>query len=143
MCALAAAALERCYGRDYRLMGERELRRDERESGRSLLGARLGSLSGKGRQQHCPDLVLWPHVGDGLPVAVEMELTVKGSRRLVEICRAWARCRAVAGVIYIAPEDVARALGRAIDEARAWEQVVVLRPNALPGMEGLEDKGVL
>jgi hypothetical protein len=126
MCAATAAALERCYPH-HRLVGERELRRDEREQGRLLACARLGSLQGAESRLHCPDLVLWPKASvDELPVAVEVELTVKSHRRLVEICRAWARCRAVAGVLYFAPEDVRRALLRASAEACASEQLVVL-----------------
>jgi ribosome biogenesis protein Nip4 len=62
---------------------------------------------------------------------VEVELTVKAPRRLLEICRAWARCRCVAGVIYLAPPEVARALGRAIEKAQAHERVVVVALDAL------------
>jgi hypothetical protein len=131
-CAAAAAALERSYP-DHRLAGERELRRDEREHGGPLASAQLGfSDLGQGNL-HRPDLVLWPTVpDDGLPVAVEIELTVKASRRLMEICRAWARCRRVAGVLYLAPPAVERALSRAVARARASEQVVVLPLTALP-----------
>ncbi len=138
MCARVAASLERCYS-DYRLMGERELRRDEREHRGPLASAQLGFLCTGEPRRHSPDLVLWPSVNGGLPVAVEVELTVKAPRRLVEICRAWARCRAVAGVLYVAPEVVGRALGRAIAEARAWEQIAVVKIDALPGMEALAD----
>jgi hypothetical protein len=41
-------------------------------------------------------------------------------------CRAWARCSSVAGVLYLAPDRVERALERAIDQARASEQIVVV-----------------
>src|SRR5207302_3741628 len=41
-CAGVAAALERRYGDHHRLLGERELRRDERESGAQLASACLG-----------------------------------------------------------------------------------------------------
>jgi hypothetical protein len=137
VCAGAAAVLERCYC-DHRLMGERELRRDERERGRPLASAQLGSRYGWEGRLHRPDLVLWPRVPHGgLPVAVEVELTVKAPRRLVEICRAWARCRAVAGVLYLAPAVVGRALTRAIAETRASEQIAVVPLDALPGMEAL------
>jgi hypothetical protein len=126
MCAATAAKLERRYPH-HRLIGERELRRDERDGGRLLASAKLAASRGARSGLHCPDLVLWPHdADDGLPVAVEVELTIKSPRRLVEICRAWARCRTVAGVIYFAPEDVRRALRRAVRKARACEQVVVV-----------------
>jgi hypothetical protein len=134
VCASVAAVLERCYA-DHRLMGERELRRDEREVGRPLASAQLGSSYGGERRLHRPDLVLWPNAGEDLPVVVEVELTVKAPRRLLEICRAWARCRDVAGVLYVAPPGVRRALERAIAEARAWEQIAVVEPDGLPGME--------
>ena len=117
-CARVAAALERCYP-DHACSGERELRRDERERGvRAGERPHLGIAPDGGPLLHRPDLVLWPQDAEqrrGLPVAVEVELTVKAPRRLAEICRAWARCRCVAGVLYLAPPEVRRALERAID----------------------------
>lgn len=134
VCAAAAAALERSYP-DHRIIGEHELRRDEREHGDSLASAQTRASHGGDSDLHRPDLVLWPKVpDDGLPVAVEIELTIKAHRRLAEICRAWARCRKVAGVIYLAPPAVQRAVSRAVAEARAGEQVAVLPLTALPGM---------
>jgi hypothetical protein len=133
-CATVAAALERSYP-DHRVTGERELRRDERDSGRPIASATLGPGGGRERRLHRPDLVLWPNVSDHGPVAVEVELTVKAPRRLVEICRAWARCRAVAGVLYLAPPPVERALVRAIAEAHGGERIAVLRLDALQGTE--------
>jgi Helix-turn-helix domain len=134
-CAAVAAALERGYP-DHRVLGERELRRDERERGVPLGSAQLGIGPGGRALLHRPDLVLWPEgAGDGgrgLPVAVEVELTIKAVRRLTDICRAWARCRCVAGVLYIAPLEVRHALERAIDRAQAHKQIVVVGFDALP-----------
>jgi len=131
-CARVAAALERCYP-DHRVLGERELRRDEREHGVELASARLGSGPDGGPLLHRPDLVLWPNGSeDGLPVAIEVELTIKAPQRLVAICRAWARCRCVAGVLYLAPSEVEHALRRAIEKAQAGEQIVVVPLDALP-----------
>jgi len=131
-CAQAAAALERCYP-DHRVLGERELRRDGRESGVRRAGARLGMRPDGTPQLHAPDLVLWADgYGDGSLVAVEVELTTKAPQRLVEICRAWARCRGVTGVLYLAPAEVARALERAIGRARAGDRIVVVPLEALP-----------
>jgi len=147
VCAAVAAALERCYS-DHRVLGERELRRDERERGVQLASARLGIGSDGGPALHRPDLILWPEGsgdgdgdgdGDGLPVAVEVELTIKAPRRLTGICLAWARCRCVAGVLYIAPPEVQRALHRAIDQAQAGERIVVLGLDALPSPREVED----
>jgi hypothetical protein len=132
MCSVVAGALERCYA-DHRVLGERELRRDERELGAPVASARMGP-GARGRPLlHRPDLVLWPDRGDaGPPVAVEVELTIKAPQRLIDICRAWSRCRAVAGVLYIAPPEVERALARAIARANAGERIVVVGLDALP-----------
>jgi hypothetical protein len=148
VCAWVAAALERCYP-DHLVLGERELRRDERERGVPLASARLGVAPDGGPLLHRPDLVLWPDMsedgGDGLPVAVEVELTVKAPRRLVDICRAWARCRCVAGVLYLASPEVGRALDRAIDQAQAGDRIAVLGLDAVPrpGVMGTQSDGVL
>lgn len=130
VCAAAAAALERCYP-DHRLVGEPELRRDERECGHPLASAALSSVGTRTRGSHHPDLVLWPHATNGLPVAVEVELTVKAPQRLAEICRGWARCRRVAGVLYLTTDPVQRALERAIDETRAGDRIVAVPLSAL------------
>ncbi len=130
-CAAIAGALEGRYP-DHRVLGERELRRDERELGAPVASAQMGVGSHGEPLLHRPDLVLWPgQPAAGLPVAVEVELTIKAPRRLTDICRAWARCRTVAGVLYIAPAEVARALERAIARAHAQERFVVVGPEAL------------
>jgi hypothetical protein len=135
-CALAAAALEHCYP-DRVVIGERELRRAERERGAPIASARIRRGEEWRDQLHRPDLVLIPRCGSegALPVAVEMELTIKAPRRLQEICRAWARSRLVEGVIYLAPPDVQRALARALQAAQASEQIAVVPLSALPGYQ--------
>jgi hypothetical protein len=144
-CAWVAGALARCYP-DHRVLGERELRHDERAHGTQLASARLGTAPDGGPLLHRPDLVLWPdgprpaHGRSsmpcasvlGLPVAVEVELTVKAPRRLADICRAWARCRCVAGALYLVAPEVERAVRRAIDAARAHERVVAVPLATLP-----------
>jgi hypothetical protein len=135
-CARVAAALERCYP-GQRVLGERELRRDEREHGAELASARLRPGPDGARQLHRPDLVLWPDPADeDLPVAVEVELTVKAPRRLADICRAWARCRSVAGVLYLVAPPVRGALERAVAEAQAGDRIVVVTLDALPRARG-------
>ncbi len=135
-CARAAAALERCYP-DHRVQGERDLRHEERQCRDVLASAELGAgrhgeRSQIGQRRHRPDLVLWPRdPAGGLPVAVEVELTVKAPERLAAICRAWARARCVAGVLYLAPPEVQRAVQRAIEKAHAHERVVVVSLDAL------------
>ena len=123
--AAVAAALERAYP-DHVVAGERELRRDEAELELLIASARLRACGRRGRSWHRPDLVLWPPEREALPTVIEVELTVKAPRRLEEICRAWARARCVAGVVYAAPAPVERALERAIARADADERIVVV-----------------
>ena len=61
-----------------------------------------------------------------LPVAVEVELSVKAARRLEAICRAWARCRLVGEVRYYAPPHVARAVSRAVSVVHADAAIRIL-----------------
>jgi hypothetical protein len=99
--------------------GERELRAVEREAGRLIASAPIGT---DGRQLHRPDLALQPY--DGSPAfAVEVELSVKTQRRLEEICRAWARARHLAGVVYYAAPAALRALERAVAATYAHERI--------------------
>jgi hypothetical protein len=124
-CAHVAAELESRF-REYIVRSERELRRAEQELGVPLASARIGRASAE-RSWHRPDLVLWPRgPRAGLPVAVEVELTVKAPARLVEICRGWARARCVAGVLYLASPAVERPLRRASERARSGGKVVVV-----------------
>jgi hypothetical protein len=134
-CAAVAVALERAYP-DHRVMGERELRCEERESRAQLASAQL-ALGGDGvALLHRPDLVLWPEtLSEPLPVAVEVELTVKAPQRLLEICLAWARCHCVAGTLYLAATEVQRPLARAIERAQAGERIVAVSLDALIGTE--------
>lgn len=133
VCAAVAAALEQRYP-GHRVSGERELRREEREQGRALASARLFAAQGSRVRLHRPDLVLWPTSHPAAPpVVVEIELTVKAPHRLLEICQAWARCRAVAGVLYLASPEVERALARAVTRAHARERVLVLSLGGFPG----------
>jgi hypothetical protein len=128
-CAEVAVALERAYP-DHDVMGERELRREEREAGTPLASARIGCANTS--TLHRPDLVLWPNsAAERRPVAVEVELTVKAPARLLEICRAWARCQYIAGTLYLTASDVQRPLARAIDRARAQEQIVAVSLDVL------------
>lgn len=130
-CARVASVLERRFP-GHRVAGERELRRDERLAGKALSSATLGSGPDGSPMLHRPDLVLWPQQHrEELPVAVEVELTVKSPRRLVGICRAWARCRCVAGVIYLTGPVVERALARAIESVDAREAIAVVPLNSL------------
>src|SRR4051794_5424505 len=88
-CARLAVQLQ-CIER-VEVWGEPRLRAAELEAGRAVASAQLGQLRDGRPRLRRPDVVLFPDTV--LPVAVEVELSVKGSRRLEAICRAWARCR--------------------------------------------------
>jgi hypothetical protein len=73
---------------------------------------------------HRPDLAL---VDDrGGVSAVEVELSVKASARLVAICRGWGRSRHVRRVFYLAAPAAERAVRRAVQETRTEDRVIVL-----------------
>jgi hypothetical protein len=133
-CAAVAAAMARCYP-EHAVSGERELRREEAEHGRRLASANLRAGHSGEPLLHRPDLVLWPAARESarLPLAVEVELTVKAQRRLEAICRAWARCDLVAGVLYLAAPQVERPLHRAIGRAQAKSRVIAVPLSAIPG----------
>ncbi len=133
-CAHAAATLARRYPH-HLVCGERELQRDERALGRRLASARMSWRSQWG-ESHRPDLVLWPPGAGTAPLAVEVELTVKAPARLLEICRAWARARHVAGVLYLAAPAALGPVARAIRQAGAEDRIALL------GLDTLLDGGV-
>jgi hypothetical protein len=125
VCAGVAAVLERRYP-DQRVQGERQLRRDERLLARPLASTRLRGGRHTAAAHH-PDLVLWPLLATAqLPVAIEVELTIKSPRRLREICEAWADCRCVAGIVYLATSTAAGPVARAIEAAAAQTRIVLV-----------------
>ena len=96
------------------LPGQARDRRARAAQRREGLRASAGKRAAAGRYAgstglHRPDLVLLrrPRRRLALPVAVEVELTVKAPQRLRAICRAWARCSQVAGVVYLVSRAVA------------------------------------
>ena len=125
VCVSTAVLLERAYADNW-VMGERELRREERECRAPMASATLRDSAHGMPLLHRPDLVLWAKVDQRPPVAVEVELTVKAPRRLLEICRAWARCRCVSGVLYLASAEVRGPLERAVARAQAGDRIVLL-----------------
>jgi hypothetical protein len=111
----------------FTVRSERELRVAERRAGRLFASPTMGDQLPDGRSRvHRPDLLLVPKEG-GAPTAVEVELSVKGARRLEQIVRGWARCRTVAAVRYYAAPSAARAVSRAVAAVLAHE-VVEVRP---------------
>jgi hypothetical protein len=126
-CAGVTAALERRYP-DHRVIGERELRRDEHDAGRRLASV---EIAGAGRRRsHLPDIVIWPppapEAPSPLPVAVEVELTSKSKEELVENLRAWARCRTIEAVVYFAEtRKIEEKLLDLVEELKAEDEIVV------------------
>jgi hypothetical protein len=124
LCARLAVVLERREG--FEVWGEPRLRAAERQAGHAVASAQRGTLPDGRPRLRRPDLVLFPRNGAGLPVAVEVELSVKAAGRLEAICRAWARCRLVSQVRYYAPPQVARAVSRAVSAVHARDAIQVL-----------------
>jgi hypothetical protein len=124
LCARLAVVLEqreRC-----KVWGEPRLRAAERQTGQPVASAERGTLPDGRPRLRRPDLVLFPRDGTTLPVAVEVELSVKAAGRLQAICRAWARCRLVSEVRYYAPPHVARAVSRAVSVVHAHDAIRIL-----------------
>jgi hypothetical protein len=123
LCARLAVVLEqreRCE-----VWGEPRLRAAERQAGEPVASAQRGTLPDGRPRLRRPDLVPFPAAA-ALPVAVEVELSVKAAGRLEAICRAWARCRIVSDVRYYAPPHVARAVSRAVSAVHARDAVRIL-----------------
>ncbi len=87
LCARLAVVLERAEG--CAVWGEPRLRAAEPDAGGAVASAELGRLPDGPARLHRPDLVLFPP-DPALPVAVEVELSVRAARRLEAICRAGA-----------------------------------------------------
>jgi hypothetical protein len=124
VCARLAVTLEREDG-GIEVWGEPRLRAAELHAGQPIASAELGRLPDGRPRLRRPDLVLFPP-DPALPVAVEVELSVKAARRLEAICRAWARCRLVSEVRYYAPPHVGRAVSRAVSVVRAHDVIRVV-----------------
>jgi len=123
LCARLAVVLEqreRCE-----VWGEPRLRAAERQAGEPVASALRGTLPDGRPRLRRPDLVLFPP-DPALPVAVEVELSVKPAGRLQAICRAWARCRLVSEVRYYAPPHVGRAVSRAVSVVHAHDTIRIL-----------------
>ena len=137
LCAQLAVVLERAER--CTVWGEPRLRAAERDAEHAIASAQLGSLPDGRARLRRPDLVLFPRDGSALPVAVEVELSVKGARRLQAICRAWARCRIVREVRYYAPAEVAGAVSRAVSVVHGEDAIRVLSLDRIVG-EGWDDR---
>ena len=108
----------------WRLLSERDIRCAENEMGDLIASAKIGELPGGRPALHRPDLALTSPVGGTF--AVEIELSVKGARRLDAICRGYARARHVQQTIYLATPKAARGVDRAIVRTRSADRIIVL-----------------
>jgi hypothetical protein len=121
--ASAAVALHRdsC---GWELLSERQIRAEESDRAELVASARLGEMPSGRPALHRPDLALIS--SERRALAVEIELSIKAPRRLLAICRGWARARHVSHVYYLADAAPARAVSRAIAETRAQDRITVL-----------------
>jgi hypothetical protein len=140
-CVSVLAALERRYP-GHRIIGERELYRDEREQERRLASVEI-RRQGAVRSKY-PDIVVWPPVSPGeppgSPILVEVELTLKSTEYLRTVFRAVARSRLVQGVLYYV--ETTRVEERLLDviEECGVQGLIAVNPlseivSSLPGFE--------
>ncbi len=113
-----AAALEDEFGAAG-VLTERELRSQDASVERPRYAVHVnGHGQGSRRGLHFPDLA----VGDGdRPLAIEVELTGKGRRRLDSIVNGYVRARHLSGVRYYVSACARPGLERAIGRAHAGE----------------------
>ncbi|MHB1860922.1 MAG: hypothetical protein ACYCUM_12610 [Solirubrobacteraceae bacterium] len=149
-CARVAAELELTHP-SARVVGERELRRQERAHGGPLASATLRGGPPRERALHRPDLLLLRCRGDGGlrdalraggALAIEVELTLKAGARLERILSGWGGCELVGGVLYLCSPPVARALPAALARSGAlgkvrWIELGSARTGALASLAGL------
>jgi hypothetical protein len=109
---------------DWQVLSEREIRFAESESARVVGSARVGELPDGRPALHRPDLLGISPAGRA--VAVEVELSIKQRRRLLAICRGWARARHIAATYYLTAPAPGRAVERAVAELRADDRITVL-----------------
>jgi hypothetical protein len=109
------AAQGGAFGRVSEITSERHMRSYDARADRDgePFGVGLGGVGPRGgRALHYPDLLL--RTGDGRRVAVELELTGKGRRRLERIMQGYAIDRRIDAVLYLVPNP---ALGARIEQA--------------------------
>jgi hypothetical protein len=107
----------------WQVLSERELRSIEADSGELFASIQTGRV-GDHPRLHRPDLVLASPGARVVPV--EVELSIKSTLRLQEICRGWARARHIDRVYYLAVAGPGRAVQRAVRKTNATDRVTVL-----------------
>ena len=125
--ANAAVWLERSLAPWCHVFSERELQSRPRGSLDVRIRRGAAYVHHGGGAYKRPDLLVVPRSSlDGLPLAVEIELSCKSAASLHAICTAWKHCEAIAGALYLAAPRVREPLRRAIERAGAQRRVVVL-----------------
>lgn len=99
------------------ILTERELRSRDTTAESPRYSARLASDGSGRRGLHFPDLAV--DGSDGRALAVEVELTAKGRRRLEAIVAGYVRARHIAEVRYYVSSSARPGLERAIERAQA------------------------
>jgi hypothetical protein len=126
--AATAVWLECALAPRYEVLNERELR--ARAQSARTVGARHRAgpyVHHAGGAYKRADLLIRPRsAADGLPIAVEVELSRKSAQHLRAICAAWRGCHDVAAVLYVAAPSVLEPLRRAIGQADAQQRITVL-----------------
>ncbi len=121
-CGWVALSLEREFGAQA-LLSEREIRWAERWESRAIASAKLGENPDGSDRLHLPDLAT---VVEHKALAIEVELTPKGPKRLEAIVKAWRRARWLDGVrYYVSAGATRRGVERAVERVRATERVEV------------------
>lgn len=115
----------------HRLLTDRELRAIEQDTRELIASVRVGETAGR-PLIHRPDMALVGPTGSVL--AVEVELSVKAHRRLVQITRGYARARNIDHTLYLAGERVGRAVTQAIRDVRAEDRITVVRLDDVEAM---------
>lgn len=102
------------------VLAERELLLAERTGGRPIAGARLPGQ----HRLHRPDLAV---LADGETIAIELELSPKGPRRLEPIIAAWQKADSISAVrYYVEPGPTRRGVERAVEKVGASGRIQIL-----------------
>lgn len=128
--ASTAVALNRWLP-GWELLAERELGRLQDEDRQVVARARVGSVGAR-EAYHRPDFALISP--SRRVVVVEVELTPKGMRQLVRICRGWTRARHVEHVYYLATASAGAVVRRAIEAVHAEDVISVLARDDVSGL---------
>jgi hypothetical protein len=131
------------FGPTETVVGERRLRSEDgrREPGAQPLAVRLGGFGAAGLERlHYPDLLLIDP--DGKRIALELELTGKGRRRLEGILGAYGADERIDAVVYLVKD---RRLGRSIAESARRVGIssrVFVKPVSVAGVPETDSSAV-